>query len=151
MRISRHAMFMQMAEAASRRSTCYRRSVGAVIVMGNNVTGIGYNGVPKGEPHCTGATCPGPLGCSRAIHAEVNVLERAHSPVLGSTLYTTESPCPDCAELLILRGIKRIFYLHEYRIREGLDRLVAAGVEVYRLTPGGYITDYATNELVKDV
>lgn len=151
-RISRHHMFMKMATDASERSTCYRRSVGAILVLPhNNVISVAYNGPPAGEPHCTGANCPGPAGCSRAVHAEYNAITRACvSPALA-TLYTTESPCPECAELLITSKIKRIFYQHEYRIRDGLDRLVAAGVEVYRLTPGGYIIDYVTNELVKDV
>ena len=43
---------MSMAELASKRSTCLRRQVGAVIVRDNQVLATGYNGAPKGLPNC---------------------------------------------------------------------------------------------------
>ena len=51
-RISWDEYFMSMAELASRRSTCLRRHVGAVIVRDNQVLSTGYNGAPKGLPNC---------------------------------------------------------------------------------------------------
>lgn len=49
--------FLQMAELASRRATCLRRSVGCVIVdRMNHVLSTGYNGVAKGLPHCNQVT-----------------------------------------------------------------------------------------------
>jgi hypothetical protein len=44
--------FMKMAELAATRSTCLRRQVGAAIVMDKHVISTGYNGAPKGVPHC---------------------------------------------------------------------------------------------------
>ena len=43
---------MSMAELASKRSSCLRRQVGAVIVKNNQVLATGYNGAPKGLPNC---------------------------------------------------------------------------------------------------
>ncbi|MFO8110241.1 MAG: cytidine/deoxycytidylate deaminase family protein [Thermoplasmata archaeon] len=44
--------FMAMAELVSERSTCLRRKVGAVLVKDKMVLSTGYNGAPKGLPHC---------------------------------------------------------------------------------------------------
>ena len=44
--------FMQMAELTAKRSTCLRRNVGAIIVKDKHIIATGYNGAPKGLPHC---------------------------------------------------------------------------------------------------
>ena len=44
--------FMQMAELTAQRSTCLRRQVGAIIVKEKHIIATGYNGAPKGLPHC---------------------------------------------------------------------------------------------------
>ena len=51
--------FMEIAQVVSKRSTCLRRSVGAVIVKNKQILATGYNGTPKGMPHC------GEVGCLR--------------------------------------------------------------------------------------
>ena len=38
--------FMEMAELTAKRSTCMRRSVGAVIVKDRHAIATGYNGAP---------------------------------------------------------------------------------------------------------
>ncbi len=53
--------FMMIAGVAASRSTCLRRRVGAVIVRDNHIISTGYNGAPKGLPHC------GEVGCLRTI------------------------------------------------------------------------------------
>ena len=42
--------FMEMATVAAKRSTCLRRSVGAVIVKNKQILASGYNGTPGGMP-----------------------------------------------------------------------------------------------------
>ena len=44
--------FMDMAELVAKRSTCLRRNVGAVVVQDRRIVATGYNGAPKGIPHC---------------------------------------------------------------------------------------------------
>lgn len=148
-------MFMQMAEAAARRSTCYRMSVGAILVDQNNVIGIGYNGPPAGQEHCTGVTCPGNSGCTRAVHAEVNALHRSsispasfHHDYSFRKIYVTASPCLACAQELVDYGVMNVFFTNEYRIKDGIDYLIESGHKVFRMTPGGYIINYRTGELV---
>lgn len=154
MRISRHRMFMGFAEYASMRSTCYRRSVGAVLVRNNNVISVGYNGPPSGEPHCTGKNCPSLDGCKRAVHAEINLLSRAllrSDEPSNLSVYVTESPCIECAQKIAKTpGVYRLFYLHEYRIKAGIDILIEGGLQTYRMTASGIITDYRTGNLVNE-
>ena len=51
-RISWDEYFMRFAELAATRTTCLRRSVGAVIVKNKHILATGYNGAPKKVPHC---------------------------------------------------------------------------------------------------
>lgn len=143
-------MFMQIAEVVSRRSTCFRRNVGAIIVKDNNILSIGYNGPDHGEPHCTGNGCADPVnGCTRAIHAEKNAIMRTpaiHFPG-PFTMYVTESPCPDCAKYL--SGFEAVYFMHQYRIAKGCDMIVAAGVKLFRVTPAGHVIDWKTGHFVE--
>ena len=41
-----------LAELTAKRSTCMRRSVGAVIVKDRRAIATGYNGAPRGIAHC---------------------------------------------------------------------------------------------------
>lgn len=150
-RISRPVMFMQMAEAASRRSTCFRRSVGALLVTLSdaNIVSVGYNGPPSGDPHCTGATCPTNHVCTRALHAERNAIERCQSrEALG--MYVTESPCLECAKLILADNrIHQLAFMHLYRDPAGLNELLPY-MPVWRITPSGYVTNHATGELIEN-
>ena len=48
----------------------------------------------------------------------------------GATVYVTASPCIECAKLIIQAGIKRVVYSEEYHLRDGVELLQHAGVEV---------------------
>ena len=118
--------FMEMAQVASKRSTCLRRSVGAVIVKDKRILSTGYNGTPKGMAHCEEVGCLRtklnvPSGkmheLCRGIHAEQNAVIQAavHGvSVDGATLYCTHQPCVVCTKILINAGIKRIVYANPY-------------------------------------
>lgn len=108
--------FMELAFAASRRSTCPRRSVGAILVKDKTVIGTGYNGSPSSAPHCTDVGCLiGELGtCTRTQHAEENALSRALVVPHESTIYCTDLPCIDCARRIVKAGVKRVVYSKDY-------------------------------------
>lgn len=147
-RISRQQMFMEMAEAAAKRSTCFRLNVGAILVINNNVESIGYNGAPSGEPHCTGNACPGRDHCRHTVHAEENAIKRAIF-TYQADMYVTDSPCDACASMIQQCGIRRLFFKTPYRIITPLEKLVGYGVEVYKVTPAGFVVNWATNEIVE--
>ena len=125
---------MEIAVAFAKRSTCLRRKVGAVIGKGGRVLSSGYVGAPPGMPHCTPDICNPSQPCLRTIHAEANAIAwaaRCGIETFGTTLYTTVSPCNDCAKLIIAAGITRIVYLETYRDLRPLLLLQEAGVQLF--------------------
>ena len=156
MRISRDQLFMEMAVAASKRSTCFRNNVGAVLVEDRRrVISIGYNGPPPGEEHCLGNACvpPGKVGCTRALHAEQNALYYAPSQYSSGrhwTMYTTFSPCPMCADLIAQSGIKRVVFQLEYRDPKPVENMLKHGIVVHRLTTSGYLINMEDRSIIEN-
>lgn len=151
MRSTRPQMFLEIAQAVAKRSTCMRLNVGAVLVQDRSIVSIGYNGAPSGEPHCTQETCNSQTSCKRTIHAEDNALR--HLPTLNYhddgplDLYVTDSPCVDCfRKIQEAEVVRRIFFGTPYRITDHLDHSLE--VFVYRVLPSGYVIDWNTKELV---
>lgn len=69
-------------------------------------------------------------------HAERNAMDFAgkHGISLeGATMYVTLEPCVECAKSIITTGIKRVVFLEEYRIKDGVPFLREAGIEVIQL------------------
>jgi len=118
--------FMEIAQIVAKRSTCLRRSVGAVMVKDKQILATGYNGTPKGLPHCAEVGCLRqklnvPSGkmheLCRGIHAEQNAVIQAAVngvSIAEATLYCTHQPCVVCSKILINAGIKRIVYANPY-------------------------------------
>ncbi len=133
--------FMDIARLVSRRSTCLRRQVGAVIVKDKNILATGYNGTPSGITHCSETGCLReqlkiPSGerheLCRGLHAEQNVIVQAAKHGInidGATLYCTNSPCIICSKMIINAGIKRIVYLDGYPDILSKDILAESGIE----------------------
>ncbi len=138
--------FMKMAELAATRSTCLRRQVGAAIVMDKHVISTGYNGAPKGVPHCEerGACMREemkiPSGerheLCRALHAEQNaIIQAATYPqsIEGATIYITHQPCLICAKMIINAGIRRIVVREGYPDEMATEMLAEAGLKIVML------------------
>lgn len=132
-RPSHDVYFMRMAQLVATRSTCARRSVGAVLVdERNHVVGTGYNGRPSGETHCAGLDgdpCAGAgassgtqLEACEAIHAEQNALLQCRDVYAIQSIYTTAFPCVHCLKLLLNTSCRWVFYSDDY----------GAGVELRR-------------------
>lgn len=145
-RISWDEYFMEMAKLAAKRSTCLRRQVGAVIVQDKHVVATGYNGAPKGIPHC--AEMGGcyreknnvPSGerheLCRALHAEQNAIIQAATlgqSVEGGTIYITHQPCVICAKMIINAGIERIVVREGYPDELSVEILKEAGLKIVML------------------
>lgn len=138
--------FMEMAELTAKRSTCMRRSVGAVIVKDNRAIATGYNGAPRGIAHCEdrGGCLRQQLGVPSgqrheicmALHAEQNAIIQAaamgHS-IEGGTIYVTHQPCAICAKMIINSGIKRIVIKEGYPDELAASILAEAGLEPEQL------------------
>ena len=125
--------YLEMAEIWAQNSYCKRRKVGALLVKDRMIISDGYNGTPSGfENICEedGVTKP------YVLHAEANAITKvakSGNSSEGATLYVTASPCLECSKLIIQSGIKRVVYLDEYRLTDGIDLLRRAGIEVEKV------------------
>lgn|SRR5690606_2045039 len=126
-------MLMRMAEAARERGTCLRRHVGVVIAIDGRPLVSGYNGAAPGEEHCTPDNCRPDQPCTRSRHAERNAIlwaARKGLALEGATLYTTVSPCQDCAEMIVMAGIGLVVYRELYRDTSPISYLSSRGVGI---------------------
>lgn len=138
--------FMDIAMLVAKRSTCIRRSVGAVIVKDKRILSTGYNGAPSGVRHCIETGCLReklnvPSGerheLCRGIHAEQNAIIQAayHGvSIKGASLFCTNLPCSICAKMIINAGIVTIYYQTGYADQMSSDMMKEAGVDVLQLT-----------------
>jgi dCMP deaminase len=132
---------LEVAATMARRGTCSRARVGAVVARDGRILTSGYNGAPRGLPHCLH-----PLGeisstedvnaptCTVAVHAEANAVAFAarHGIALDrSTLFTTLSPCVVCAQLVVNAGITAVYVGERYRDLTGVRLLNEAHVVVF--------------------
>ncbi|MBU4536424.1 cytidine/deoxycytidylate deaminase family protein [Patescibacteria group bacterium] len=142
--------FMKMAFLVAGRSTCKRRSVGAVAVKDKKILTTGYNGAPSGTKHCLEVGCKReqlnvPSGekaeLCRGVHAEQNCIIQAafHGVSLkGATLYITNQPCSICAKMVINTGFSRIVYCDPYDDPLAMEILRESSIkiEIYKKQEG---------------
>lgn len=126
-------LYMDIALLISKKSYSKRNQVGALIVKGDNIMSFGWNGTPsKFDNICedeSGTTKP------EVLHAELNAIAKLAKngySSSGATLYVTLSPCIECAKLIIQSGIKKVIYMDEYRLPDGISLLLKANIEVYK-------------------
>ena len=127
-------IYMKIAEAVSEASYAQRSKVGAILVKDENIIAFGYNGTPAGflnecedyiEYEDNLITKP------EVLHAESNAIAKCAKSVMSSessTLYTTHSPCFQCAKLIIQAGITRVVYQFPYPDKTGLTLLQKASI-----------------------
>ena len=107
--------FFKIAEAVSTRSHDAQTKVGAVIVdKYNRILSTGYNGFPPG---CDDDNLPNtrPEKYPFMIHAELNAIISTKVDLKESTLYTTYSPCIECAKAIAAAGIRKVYYKNNYQ------------------------------------
>jgi dCMP deaminase len=136
---------MAITKLVAKRSTCLRRSVGAILVKEKRILATGYNGAPAGVRHCEEVGCVRenssiPSGTRhelcRGIHAEQNVIIQAayHGiSIRDATLYCTNKPCVICSKMIINAGIKKIYYGEGYDDALSEQLFGEAGLELVRL------------------
>ena len=123
--------YLRMAHIWSENSYCTRRKVGALLVKDQMIISDGYNGTPSGFPNvCEDSEN---ITFPYVLHAEANAITKvakSNNSSNGSTLYVTDSPCIECAKLIIQAGIKRVVYSKLYRITDGIELMKTAGIKI---------------------
>jgi dCMP deaminase len=121
--------FMGIAKSVGNNSKCLSRSIGAVLVKDKAIIATGYNGPPRGVPHCYSRNENYERRCPRQVkgyksgqglelciagHAERNaILQAARMGIStkGATLVChCGVPCKDCAIEIINAGIVEVVY-----------------------------------------
>ena len=141
-----NSYFMEIARIVSRRSTCLRRSVGAVIVKEKRILSTGYNGPPMGLSHCEDIGCVREqqnVGSGerhelcRGLHAEQNAIIQAafHGVAIkGADIYSTHLPCSICVKMILNAGLNTIFFLEGYPDDLASRLIEESGIIVKQLT-----------------
>ena len=137
--------FMAITHMVAKRSTCLRRTVGAILVKDKRILATGYNGAPAGLRHCVEVGCLRedtsiPSGTRhelcRGLHAEQNVIIQAayHGIAInGAILYCTNKPCVICSKMIINAGITGIYYEEGYNDALSDQMFIEANLEISRL------------------
>ncbi len=119
----RDEYYLNIAKAVSEESKCLKLKVGAVIVYNDAIVSTGYNGPPRGDPHCLtctrkgvehgksyGEECP-------SVHAEENAIinaARNGNGINHSAIYIYSGlkygPCYRCKRFIKNAGITRVVY-----------------------------------------
>jgi len=143
---------VEVLDAYSKRSTCARVHVAALMVRDGRVNMTGWNGVPAGFAHCSDffdeckidVSTPEGRNVHKGfserfeLHGEMNVLAQCARHGIkteGSALVQEVSPCLGCAKLIIASGVKEVYFRNYYdRVDDnGISLLMLAGVEMYKL------------------
>ena len=118
-RLSWQDYFMANAELISKRSTCDRAFVGAVLVKDKRIIATGYNGGVSETDNCNEVGHYMEDGhCIRTVHAEMNALIQCAKEGISTKnteIYVTHFPCINCTKALLQAGIVKITYKANYR------------------------------------
>lgn len=133
-RPSREEWKMALAVEIASRSNCVKTHVGAILLHGDRIRAVGYNGTIEGYDDCFSGGCPrcrdesihGGQQLDRCVcvHAEENALVSAARfgiEVGGAECYVTHEPCLSCTKLLIQAHVGKVVYLVDYVYPEGVD------------------------------
>ena len=136
-RPSFETVYMDFAQSIARRSSCKRLNVGTVVTSTDfrKVLSVGYNGNAAGLPNTCDRDEVGNCGC---LHSEENAAINCDSPrFVEKYIFVTHLPCAGCAKRLINIGnVKKVFFLEDYRKREGVELLNTVGIEVFKIDEG---------------
>ena len=147
-RISYDEMFINVAKEISKRSTCCRKQVGSILVSEKKkIISCGWNGVPSGKTHCHDTFSEneiakpdfykthGEWSKFNELHSELNcIIHCDRDKLKTSTLYTTLSPCSECAKIIIASEIKRVVYMELYdRDQKGIELLKFNEIQIFQV------------------
>lgn len=123
--------FIELALQVAKGSKCKKKKVGAVIIDEyKRIVSTGYNGSPRTVNNdCEDSES---ITYETTLHAEINALLFSRRSLENCAIYTTLSPCLHCAACILQAGIKKVYYLNDYRDLSGVDFLRSHNVKVIK-------------------
>jgi len=142
--------YREILKVFQKRSTCKSLKVSAIIIKDGRIISTGWNGVPSGFKHCEDrdwSDCKNHDEWRRKhlefqkkyeTHAEMNAIAFAAKNGIkteGSVIFSSISPCNDCAKLILQSGIKEVYYIKKYDRPDfdGLSLLKKAKIRCYKI------------------
>lgn len=130
-KISWESYYLGIAKEVARKSKCFRRKIGVIIVRDDQIIATGYVGAPRKTRDCfeRGSCLRDKLEIPhgqryelcRSVHAEQNAIinaARAGVSLLGGTIYIWASnrngtpinayPCFICKKMIINAGLEKV-------------------------------------------
>ncbi len=134
---------LDSAKSEQKFSPDWWRQIGSVLVRDNEEILRAHNThLPTehevgfaGDPRCN-FNAGESIEISKAIHSEAGLIAAAASSGIstkGCDLFVTTFPCPACANLIALSGIKKIYFIDGYSLVGAVDVLKEYGVEIIRV------------------
>ena len=131
-RTSKENYYLDIAQTVAVRSTCLRRSFGAIIVKNDSIISTGYNGAPRGRKNCCdlGFCMRDKLNIPRgeryelcrSVHAEANaIIAASRDQMIGSTIYMA---CIDSKTGELVPGTTSCMMCKRQVINAGIERVV---------------------------
>ncbi len=139
----KHKKFIKQAFDQAQNSKCWWRQVGAVSVKKNSIILKAFNEMMPTNDECYKIGCvrdniaPGKLSeiCS-VSHAEASIIAQAACKGISlenTVMYITHFPCPACAKLIALSGIKKIVYSQGSAVFDGARVMKSRKVEIIKI------------------
>lgn len=160
-KLSKDEYYLNIAREVSRKSTCFRRVIGAIIIRDDQIISTGYVGAPRKTKDsfehglCLRDKLNIPHGqryeLCRSVHAEQNAIinaARAGVSLLGGDMYIYGSiyetgelidaiPCFICKKMIINSGIERV-----------ISSMVKGKMKIFRISQ--WIKDWQTGDIIDD-
>ena len=107
--------FAEICAVTAKRSPCHRLHVGCLLVKNNRIISQGYNGFLPGAEH---KSVIRDNHEQATVHAEQNAITDCAKRGVScdnAIAYVTHYPCIICCRLLLAAGIRKIYYINEYK------------------------------------
>jgi dCMP deaminase len=126
----------------SKKSSDWWRQIGAILIRDKKAILVSHNSpIPSdntpnifGDPRSNfDAQDAQYKDLGKFIHGEANIIAQAAKkgiPTEGASLYTTTFPCPACAKLIAVAGIKEVYYAKGYSMLDAEDILKTFGIKL---------------------
>lgn len=135
--------FVEKAKEEAAKSPDWWRQIGTVLVKDGQQILTAFNThLPSefenyfaGDPRAN-FDAGNYIEISKAIHAEAALIAAAAKDgisVEGGELFVTTFPCPPCANLIAISGIRRIYFIDGYSLVGAAEVLKEYGVEIVKV------------------
>jgi len=139
----KYRKIMNQVFRQTEKSKCFWRQTGSALVKNKRIVLTAFNEMLPTSDECHKIGCirddieAGKISeiCS-AVHAEASIIAQAANKGISlknTVLYATHFPCPACAKLIALSGIKKVIYSRGHAVFDGARVMKSRGVKLIKV------------------